>query len=64
MVGLQDEIELFTDERVNMHPNLVKLYGYCCDTRLALVFDEEFTGRVLWDVLSSGTYYYVDYKVE
>lgn len=62
MVGLQDEIELFTDERVNMHPNLVKLYGYCCDTRLALVFDEEFTGRVLWDVLSSGTYYYVDYK--
>lgn len=51
-----DEIELFTDERVNMHPNLVKLYRYCCDTRLALVFDEEFTGLVLSDVLLSGTY--------
>lgn len=39
-----------------MHPNLVKLYRYCCDTRLALVFDEEFTGLVLSDVLLSGTY--------
>ncbi|XP_006343597.1 probable receptor-like protein kinase At5g56460 isoform X2 [Solanum tuberosum] len=55
-----DEIELFTDERVNMHPNLVKLYRYCCDTRLALVFDEEFTGLVLSDVLLSDDFGWVE----
>ncbi|XP_009592541.1 putative serine/threonine-protein kinase PBL18 [Nicotiana tabacum] len=45
-----DEIELFTDERVNTHPNLSKLYRYCYETRLAAVYDEKFT-RVLSDVL-------------
>ncbi|WMV36412.1 hypothetical protein MTR67_029797 [Solanum verrucosum] len=55
-----DEIELFTNERVNMHPNLVKLYRYCCDTRLALVFDEEFTGLVLSDVLLSDDFGWVE----
>ncbi|XP_009592539.1 probable serine/threonine-protein kinase PBL16 [Nicotiana tomentosiformis] len=45
-----DEIELFTDERANTHPNLLKLYRYCYEMRLAAVYDEKFT-RVLSDVL-------------
>ncbi|XP_059285721.1 wall-associated receptor kinase-like 8 [Lycium ferocissimum] len=45
-----DEIELLTDEKANTHPNLVKLYTFCWDTRLAAVYDEKFT-RVLSDVL-------------
>ncbi|XP_049415196.1 probable serine/threonine-protein kinase PBL18 [Solanum stenotomum] len=45
-----DEIKLLTDERANKHPNLVKLYRYCFDTRLAVVYDAKFTG-VLSNVL-------------
>ncbi|OIS96929.1 hypothetical protein A4A49_10156 [Nicotiana attenuata] len=45
-----DEIELFTDEGANTHPNLLKLYRYCYEMRLAAVYDEKFT-RVLSDVL-------------
>ncbi|XP_019255881.1 PREDICTED: LEAF RUST 10 DISEASE-RESISTANCE LOCUS RECEPTOR-LIKE PROTEIN KINASE-like 1.4 isoform X2 [Nicotiana attenuata] len=47
-----DEIELFTDTTANMHPNLAKLCTFCCDTRLAAVYeyDEKCTG-LLSDVL-------------
>ncbi|MCD7471106.1 hypothetical protein HAX54_011393 [Datura stramonium] len=41
-----DEIELLTDGEANTHPNLVKLYGYCFDRRLAVVYDEDNFG---WD---------------
>lgn len=50
-----DEIELLTDERANTHSNLVKLYKYCFDKRLAVVYDAEFTG-VLSDVLLSDDF--------
>ncbi|CAN4113561.1 unnamed protein product [Withania somnifera] len=50
-----DEIELLTGERTNKHPNLVKLYKYCFDKRLAFVYDAEFTG-VLSDVLLSDDF--------
>nr|XP_016452476.1 PREDICTED: uncharacterized protein LOC107777028 [Nicotiana tabacum] len=47
-----DEIKLFTDKTANTHPNLAKLCTFCCDTRLAAVYeyDEKCTG-VLSDVL-------------
>ncbi|KAK4374902.1 hypothetical protein RND71_005579 [Anisodus tanguticus] len=48
--GTIDKMELLTNEKANTHPNLVKLYTFCWDTRLAAVYDEEFT-RVLPDVL-------------
>ncbi|KAG5593761.1 hypothetical protein H5410_034993 [Solanum commersonii] len=51
-----DEIELLTDERVNTHPNLVKLYRYCFDTRLAVVYDAKFTSVLLSDVLLSDDF--------
>ncbi|MCE3050258.1 hypothetical protein HAX54_046761 [Datura stramonium] len=41
--GSIDEIELLTDEKSNTHPNLVKLYGYCFDRRLAAIYDEKLT---------------------
>lgn len=43
-----DEIELY--ETANGHPHLAKLSRYCCERRLAVVYDEELT-TVLSDVL-------------
>nr|XP_016440561.1 PREDICTED: wall-associated receptor kinase-like 8 isoform X1 [Nicotiana tabacum] len=43
-----DEMELY--ETANAHQYLVKLSRYCCEKRLAAVYDEEFT-TVLSDVL-------------
>ncbi|CAN4113253.1 unnamed protein product [Withania somnifera] len=43
-----DEIELY--ETANGHPHLAKLSRYCCEKRLAVVYDEELT-TVLSDVL-------------
>ncbi|XP_019255750.1 PREDICTED: probable receptor-like protein kinase At5g56460 isoform X1 [Nicotiana attenuata] len=58
-VLLLDEIELFTDERANTHPNLLKLYRYCYETRLAAVYDEKFT-RLLSDVLLADDFEWDD----
>ncbi|OIS96928.1 hypothetical protein A4A49_60604 [Nicotiana attenuata] len=52
-------IELFTDERANTHPNLLKLYRYCYETRLAAVYDEKFT-RLLSDVLLADDFEWDD----
>ncbi|XP_060172159.1 uncharacterized protein LOC132603225 [Lycium barbarum] len=41
-----DEIELFMDEKANTHKNLAKLYAFCCDKRLAVVYDENVTCRL------------------
>ncbi|KAH0654780.1 hypothetical protein KY285_029662 [Solanum tuberosum] len=51
-----DEIELLTDERANTHPNLVTLYRYCFDKRLAVVYDAKFTSVLLSDVLLSDDF--------
>lgn len=40
-------------ETANAHQYLVKLSRYCCEKRLAAVYDEEFT-TVLSDVLLAG----------
>ncbi|PHU11049.1 hypothetical protein BC332_17979 [Capsicum chinense] len=49
-----DQIEFFTNENANMHPKLAKLCTFCCDTRLAAVYDVEFDDnitRLLSDVI-------------
>ncbi|KAL3373187.1 hypothetical protein AABB24_005268 [Solanum stoloniferum] len=48
-----DEIELY--ETANVHPHLAKLSRYCCDRRLAVVYDEELT-TVLSDVLPADDF--------
>ncbi|KAG5615840.1 hypothetical protein H5410_015664 [Solanum commersonii] len=48
-----DEIELYEIE--NVHPHLAKLSRYCCDRRLAVVYDEELT-MVLSDVLPADDF--------
>ncbi|XP_059287857.1 LEAF RUST 10 DISEASE-RESISTANCE LOCUS RECEPTOR-LIKE PROTEIN KINASE-like 1.2 [Lycium ferocissimum] len=50
-----NEIELFTNKNANTHPNLAKLSTFCCDTRLAAVYDGKFT-RVLSDVLPADDF--------
>ncbi|PHT75198.1 hypothetical protein T459_18720 [Capsicum annuum] len=50
----EDQIEFFTNENANMHPKLAKLCTFCCDTRLAAVYDVEFDDnitRLLSDVI-------------
>lgn len=49
-----DQIELFTNKEANTHPKLAKLCTFCCDTRLAAVYDVKFDDnitRILSDVL-------------
>uniref|UniRef100_M1AL94 Serine-threonine/tyrosine-protein kinase catalytic domain-containing protein n=1 Tax=Solanum tuberosum TaxID=4113 RepID=M1AL94_SOLTU len=48
-----DEIELY--ETANVHPHLAKLSRYCCDRRLAVVYDEELT-TALSDVLPADDF--------
>ncbi|KAH0691496.1 hypothetical protein KY289_018854 [Solanum tuberosum] len=48
-----DEIELY--ETANVHPHLAKLSRYCCDRRLAVVYDEELT-TILSDVLPADDF--------
>ncbi|PHT42209.1 hypothetical protein CQW23_16234 [Capsicum baccatum] len=52
--GRFDQIEFFTNENANTHPKLAKLCTFCCDTRLAAVYDVEFDDnitRLLSDVI-------------
>ncbi|KAK4712852.1 hypothetical protein R3W88_018759 [Solanum pinnatisectum] len=44
---------LLLKDLANTHPSLVKLYRYCFDTRLAVVYDAKFTSVQLSDVLLS-----------
>ncbi|PHT42182.1 hypothetical protein CQW23_16207 [Capsicum baccatum] len=49
-----DQIEFFTNKNANTHPKLAKLRTFCCDTRLAAVYDEKFDEnitRLLSDVI-------------
>ncbi|KAM3220726.1 receptor-like kinase LIP2 [Capsicum annuum] len=49
-----DQIEFFTNKNANTHPKLAKLCTFCCDTRLAAVYDEKFDEnitRLLSDVI-------------
>ncbi|KAF3616011.1 putative receptor-like protein kinase-like isoform X2 [Capsicum annuum] len=52
-----DQIEFFTNKNANTHPKLAKLCTFCCDTRLAAVYDEKFDEnitRLLSDVILEG----------